>query len=117
MPNELTVSCLVSYTTFCLDFLIFPQKIRMPTINITVTGKVQGVWFRAGTRNRARELGITGTVCNQPDGSVFIEAEGSEEQLKELINWCKVGTPHARVDEVKVKGSINKHFEDFNILR
>lgn len=89
----------------------------MPTITITVKGKVQGVWFRAGTRNRARELGVTGTVCNQTDGSVYIEAQGKEKQLKELINWCKVGTPHARVDEVTIDNSTNKHFKEFRILR
>ena len=89
----------------------------MPTISITVIGKVQGVWYRAGTRNRARELGIIGTVRNQPDGSVYIEAQGSDEQLQELINWCKKGTPHARVDEVFITKSIEKDFEEFKVLR
>ena len=98
-------------------FPYIPPKIIMPTISIKVIGKVQGVWFRAGTRNRARELGVTGTVSNQPDGSVFIEAKGNEEQLKQLINWCKTGTPHARVDELKINDSTDQSFEEFKILR
>ncbi len=89
----------------------------MPTIAITVTGKVQGVWFRASTRKQALELGVSGTVCNQSDGSVYIEAQGTLEQLNALVHWCKEGPPHARVDDVTTSALLNKSFTAFTVLR
>lgn len=68
--------------------------------NITVSGKVQGVFFRASTKEKALELGLTGFVKNQADGSVYIEAEGASKQLDVLIDWCKIGPTHARVENV-----------------
>jgi len=70
--------------------------------SVSITGKVQGVWFRAHTQEKARELDITGFVRNMPDGSVYCEAEGSEERLQELIDWCRQGSPAASVDKVAV---------------
>jgi len=67
---------------------------------VTVTGRVQGVGFRFETRNIARKLGIRGFVKNQYDGSVYIEAEGNDEQIKQFISWCRNGPVHARVDEI-----------------
>ena len=51
---------------------------------IIVTGKVQGVWFRDSTLKKAHELGVKGFVKNQPDGSVYIEAEGTPSAIKEF---------------------------------
>ncbi len=89
----------------------------MPTVAITVTGKVQGVWFRASTRNKALELEINGFVRNQPDGTVYIEAQGNTAQLKALLEWCKDGPTHAQVDEVEFEELSDKRFTDFLILR
>lgn len=58
---------------------------------ITVKGRVQGVGFRYSTLREARRLGISGFVRNMPDGSVYIEAEASEEVLKIFIKWCEQG--------------------------
>ena len=65
--------------------------------HFVVRGLVQGVCFRMYTQDRARKLGLTGHVRNQPDGSVEIVAEGSTAALKELGKWCTKGPPHARV--------------------
>ena len=74
----------------------------MKHIMIIVTGKVQGVFFRACTRDKARSLELRGTVKNLSNGNVEIIAEGDEETLKELIEWTKAGSPAARVDDLSV---------------
>jgi Acylphosphatases len=76
---------------------------RFIAAKIYVSGLVQGVFFRAYTRNVARTLGLKGWVRNLPDGRVEIYAEGEEESLKKLVEWCKIGPPHAIVEDVKVE--------------
>jgi acylphosphatase len=78
----------------------------MKKIKIKVIGLVQGVFFRHTTRKVARRLGLTGFVKNMPDGSVYIEAEGPEEKLYELLDFAKKGPEYARVDK------IDYHFEN-----
>jgi len=73
----------------------------MKRIIIKVYGRVQGVFFRYTTRKVARKLGLAGIVKNMHDGSVYIEAEGTEDQLIELLEFAKKGPTHAKVDEVK----------------
>ena len=65
-----------------------------------VTGRVQGVCFRAGTSAEARRLGLTGHARNLPDGSVEVLACGSEEAIDALARWLAAGPPLARVDGV-----------------
>lgn len=89
----------------------------MKTINIQVFGKVQGVWFRASTKNKADELGIKGRVQNYTDGSVFIEALGSISAIEKFIEWCKIGPTHAKVNAIKIETIANKTFTDFRIIR
>lgn len=87
----------------------------MKHINISVTGKVQGVFFRKNTVEKALSLNITGIVKNLSDGSVYIEAEGFEEDLNAFIEWCKVGPSKAEVQNVKTwKGSM-EDYETFEI--
>jgi acylphosphatase len=74
----------------------------MKRLKITVRGRVQGVFFRDSTRNKASELGICGFVCNQPDGAVYIEAEGDDTPLAQFVQWCREGPQLARVAEVDV---------------
>ncbi len=72
-------------------------------IEITVTGKVQGVFFRETTKGEASKIGIVGTVKNLPNGNqVFIVAQGEEEKLAQLIGWCHQGSPAAVVEKVEV---------------
>jgi len=72
----------------------------MKKIIIKVYGLVQGVFFRYTTRKVARNLGLTGFVKNMSDGSVYIEAEGPEDKLFKLLNFCKVGPKYAEVEKV-----------------
>jgi acylphosphatase len=65
-----------------------------------VTGRVQGVSYRASTVDEARRLGLVGWVRNNPDGAVELEAEGEPAQIDALLAWCKHGPPSARVDGV-----------------
>ena len=74
----------------------------MRRIHAKVTGRVQGVFYRASTRDTARALGLTGWVKNMMDGSVELEAQGPEEKIEQLIIWLNEGPPHARVDHVYV---------------
>ncbi len=69
---------------------------------IRVSGRVQGVGFRAATKRTALALEISGTVQNEADGTVLIVAEGEESKLKEFIAWCHKGPPHAVVSEVQI---------------
>ncbi len=70
-------------------------------LHIIVSGRVQGVWFRASTQAQARKLGLTGKVWNRSDGRVEIIAEGAESALLLLQKWCRVGPERARVDELE----------------
>ncbi|MBI5638112.1 MAG: acylphosphatase [Nitrospinae bacterium] len=70
--------------------------------HIVVTGRVQGVFFRATAEETALGLGLTGWVKNCGDGSVEILAEGDRAALEKLIKWCNEGPPMARVKYVAV---------------
>ena len=69
---------------------------------VVARGRVQGVWFRESTRQRAAQLGIAGWVRNNPDGSVEAELEGRAEDVEVLVSWFAHGPPQARVDAVDV---------------
>ena len=69
-------------------------------LDLSITGKVQGVWYRKSAVAKAIELGLKGYAQNLPDGSVRIEAEGSQEDLDDFIAWCRTGPPLARVEKV-----------------
>jgi acylphosphatase len=72
----------------------------MSSARFLVSGKVQGVFFRASARNEALRLGLHGHARNLSDGSVEVVAKGSDEALKELEQWLRKGPPAARVDEL-----------------
>lgn len=75
----------------------------MRRIRAIVSGRVQGVSYRASTASKARQLGLVGWVRNLPDGSVELEAEGSSDQVDALVAWCRQGPPSARVEKVAVE--------------
>jgi len=87
------------------------------TISIRVQGKVQGVYYRQSTREKALELGITGLVRNEPDGSVYIIATGSMENLQSLAEWCKKGPSRAIVTHVETYVLEDRNFKGFLITR
>ncbi len=68
-----------------------------------VRGRVQGVWFRASTAERAARLSLQGSAENCEDGSVLVLAAGNPVALAELIHWLRHGPPMARVDFVEVE--------------
>ena len=83
--------------------------------NIKVKGKVQGVFYRASTKDKAMELGVRGFVKNMPDGSVYLEAEGETEALEQLVEWCQKGPDKAIVEEVSREEGEIKNFEGFKV--
>ena len=83
--------------------------------NLTISGKVQGVFFRKSARDMARELGITGYAMNMPDGNVYIEAEGEQNKLDEFMVWCKKGPAGARVDKLESTRGEEINFDKFEI--
>lgn len=68
--------------------------------DIHVSGKVQGVWFRKYTKIEADKLGLKGFVRNNPDGKVYIEAEGEETLMLEFVGWLHKGAPLSKVKNV-----------------
>jgi acylphosphatase len=84
---------------------------------IRITGHVQGVYYRAHAKEKAEELGLFGTIQNQQDGSVLLEAEGTPEQLGKLVRWCHKGSPGAEVRSVEVQPGALQGFTHFFIKR
>lgn len=89
----------------------------MQTQIIRVYGKVQGVFFRKFTKEKATELGLTGEVKNMPDGSVFIIVTGNADQLEALGAWCKKGHGRAIVSLTEQEEAPFQTFADFRILK
>ena len=89
----------------------------MKTVHIKVHGRVQGVFFRQDTKDRATALRITGWVRNLPDGTVEITATGDEQNIEKLIQWCQQGPPRAVVNKVDVTDSPLNNFTSFEIVR
>jgi acylphosphatase len=86
--------------------------------HVWISGRVQGVFFRAHTKELADELGLTGWVRNLPDGRVEAVFEGEEDAVKEAIEWCKRGPPLASVEKVEVRyEQPTGEFRGFRILR
>ncbi|MEO6173498.1 MAG: acylphosphatase [Arenimonas sp.] len=75
----------------------------------TIMGKVQGVWFRASTRDHALALGLSGYASNLADGSVQVQAQGAVDALRQLEQWLQQGPPLAKV--IRVESLIIKALE------
>ena len=69
-------------------------------VHLFISGKVQGVFFRQNTFIRARELTLSGWVKNLSDGRVEIVIEGTQEHVYEMVGWCRIGKPRAKVTDV-----------------
>ncbi len=83
--------------------------------NIRIFGQVQDVNFRYYATAVAKKLNLTGFVRNDSNGSVYVEAEGAEETLQQLLNWCKKGPAWAKVEKVEITEGPLKKFSDFKI--
>ena len=85
-------------------------------IHIFIVGRVQGVFFRQSTRVMAIKNNINGWVRNLDDGRVEIVAEGEQQNIDNLTNWCKTGPANSRVDEFKLIEEIYAdEFENFEV--
>jgi acylphosphatase len=76
------------------------EFLQLRTLQLRITGRVQGVGFREALREEAERLGVNGWVRNRADGSVEALAQGSAEALAALLAWARCGPPAARVDQV-----------------
>lgn len=82
-------------------------------LNIKISGSVQGVFFRETAKAEAKKLNLTGFVRNEPDGSVYIEVEGIQENLDKFLVWCNHGSDAAQVKKVEATKGPVKNFSDF----
>lgn len=86
-------------------------------VQISIRGRVTGVYFRASAQREAKRLGITGWVRNRNDASIELLAEGEEDAIKELVSWSHHGPSAARVENVDVRyRSYSGDYSDFRIL-
>lgn len=74
----------------------------MKALHLMIHGRVQGVWFRATTREMAEKYKIKGWVRNTADGSVEAHIQGEGSAVDKMLSWCRQGPPGARVDDVDV---------------
>lgn len=86
-------------------------------LNITVTGKVQGVFFRVGAKAVADQLGVKGFVANQPNGNVYIEAEAEETFMEMFLEWCQEGAEHAVITGVETHEGELKNYRNFEVVK
>ncbi len=88
----------------------------MKRIHVTITGRVQGVFFRARTREEAIRHNVRGWVRNLPDGRVEAVFEGKPEDVDRVVEWCRIGPSHAVVDRVEaVEEPYSGAFRSFEI--
>lgn len=85
-------------------------------IKLKIFGRVQGVLFRASAKREAEKLGITGFVRNEPDGSIYLEAEGQEDDLNKFLGWCSHGPIMAKVIRVEEEEAPVRNLTDFKVL-
>src|SRR2546430_17233830 len=82
--------------------------------DVVVSGRVQGVFFRASAQQEALALGLTGEISNLPDGAVEAVVEGERRAVDAFVAWCKRGPSAARVERVRVKmGNPRDEFRAF----
>jgi acylphosphatase len=88
----------------------------MKSVHVIITGRVQGVYFRAATQKKAKELGLVGWVRNAPTGAVEAVFAGEEEKISAMIAWCHQGPPAAQVLKVDCRERPwQGEFTDFTI--
>jgi acylphosphatase len=71
-------------------------------VHVWITGRVQGVFFRAYTRDAAQRIGVTGWVRNLPDGRVETVFEGESDDVEKMLEWCREGSPMSRIEKVEL---------------
>ncbi len=89
----------------------------MKTIHLLIIGKVQGVFFRASTKDEAIKHGIKGWVQNKQNGDVEVLASGEEKNLEEFVKWCHKGPSKAIVKNVVISKINEPYLHDFHIKK
>ena len=85
-------------------------------VRVIISGRVQGVWFRASTKQKAEQLGLMGWVRNTADGKVEAVFEGEENVVNQMIKWCYLGPPLSKVQNIEIKKqNPTNGFEGFSI--
>lgn len=85
-------------------------------VEVVVRGRVQGVFFRANTREKARQSGVRGWVRNEPDGSVRAVLEGPAQRVDEVLDWMRSGGPkRARVEDIDVAPTEPHDYPSFSV--
>lgn len=88
----------------------------MQSVHLIIQGKVQGVFYRVSAKKQADIIGVTGWVKNTKERHVEILAQGTEEQIKRFVEWCKQGPSRAQVEKVITAPAEEKQFKEFKIL-
>lgn len=86
-------------------------------IDIRITGKVQGVSFRATTKAVADQMGVRGIIRNEKDGTLYMEAEGDDTLLEVFVEWCNEGPDRAKIENVEVSSGELKNYQNFEIIK
>jgi acylphosphatase len=89
----------------------------MKTVHIEISGKVQGVFFRATAKEMAQHHNISGWIKNSEPGKVEALVTGKEEDIEEFISWCRFGPERANVEKVITAGKDLQTFDKFEVLR
>ena len=88
----------------------------MKCVHLIISGKVQGVFFRANTRQKASDLGLKGYAKNLKDKTVEVVAQGEEKNIDELVIYIKQGPGIAKVNDIKITHKMPKNFKGFEII-
>ena len=85
-------------------------------IHLLISGRVQGIFFRSQAKEKARELGLTGWICNLADGRVEAVIEGNKEKVEEITDWARSGPVLAKIEKIKMKEEeYQGEFKNFEI--
>ena len=96
---------------------LYPKTTAMNQVKLRISGKVQGVFFRASTQEKAQELGLKGWVRNEPDGSVTAVARGEDAAVQQWVEWCHRGPEQAQVEQVEIEQHTGELPGGFEIKR
>ena len=89
----------------------------MKKVHVTISGRVQGVFFRGATERTANNLQLTGWVRNREDGRVEAVFEGEDRAVDQMVAWCRTGPPAARVDDVRTEDEPSEgKYQSFKVI-
>jgi acylphosphatase len=89
----------------------------MRRVRVKISGRVQGVFFRASCAEQADGLGLAGWIRNSSEGGVEAAFEGGDAEIEAMLAWCRTGPPHATVDDLAVSEESPTGAEGFRIVR